>query len=106
MDWLILRDVLNTVCNIMSATYKAVGGGWGEWRERVGGLMMPVDTTDQVVYTVGQTDGYSSPDHAMRRANVKWNSLGPQATLLMHPSGPKGSVLVLHGLIGSAKSCL
>jgi len=35
---------------------------------RVGGLMMPVDTGNQVVCTVGQTDGHSSPDHTMRRA--------------------------------------
>jgi len=27
MDWLILRDVLNSACNIMNATYKGVG----EW---------------------------------------------------------------------------
>jgi len=65
---------------------------------------MPVDTTDQVVCTAGQTDGHSIPDHTTRRADVKWNSLGPQATLLMHPSGPTGSVVVLHGLIGLAKA--
>jgi len=34
---------------------------------------------------------YSSPDHTTRKADVEWNSLRPQATLLMHPSGPKGS---------------
>jgi len=34
--------------------------GWGGW---VGGLMMPLDTGDQVVCTVGQTDGHRSPDH-------------------------------------------
>jgi len=38
MDWLILRDVLNTACNITSVVYKGVGvcegggedgrGGW------------------------------------------------------------------------------
>jgi len=72
----------------MSATYKGVG---------------PVGTAGRVVCTVGQTDSHSSPDHTTRRADVEWNSLGPQATLLMHPSGPIGSVLVLHGLIGSAK---
>jgi len=65
-----------------------VGGKWRGWRGRMGRLMMPSDTDDQVVCTVGQTDGHSSPDHATRRADVKWNSLGQQATLLMHPSGP------------------
>jgi len=99
MDWLILRDVLNTACNIMSATYKG-------WRVRVGGLMKPVDTVNQVVYTVGQTDGHSNPDHTTRRAGYEWNSLRPQATLLMYPSGPTGSVLLLCGLIGLAKSRL
>jgi len=79
--------------------------GWGEWRG-IGGLTVSVDTADQVVCTVGQTDSHSSPNHNMRRADVKWNSLGPQDSLLMHPSGPTGSVLVLYGLIGSEKSCL
>jgi len=82
-------------------------GRWvGGWRRRVGGLTMHSDTGNQVVGIVGQTDGHSSPDYATRRADVEWNSLGPQATLLMHPSGSTGSVLVLRGLIGSAKSCL
>jgi len=46
----------------------------------VGGLTMPSDTGDQVVCTVGQTDGHSSPDYTTRRADVEWSSLGPQAT--------------------------
>jgi len=71
---------------------------------RVGWLTMLSDTGDQVVCTVGQTDSYSSPDHTTRRADIEWNSLGPQATLLMHPSGPTGSVLVLHGFIWPAKA--
>jgi len=29
LNWLVLRDVLNTTCNIMSATYK----GWAGRRE-------------------------------------------------------------------------
>jgi len=45
--------------------------GWGGWRGRMGGLMMPSDTDDQVVCTVGQTDGHSSSDHTTRRADVK-----------------------------------
>jgi len=57
----------------------------------VGGLVMPLDTGNQVVYIVGLTDGHSSPDYTTRRADVEWNSLGPQATLLMYPSGPIGS---------------
>jgi len=67
---------------------------------------MPSDTGDQVVCIVDQTDGHSNPYHTTRRADVKWNSLGPRATLLMSPSGPTGSVMVLHDLIGLAKSCL
>jgi len=66
--------------------------------------MMPVDTADQIVCTVSQTDGHSNPDHTMKRADIEWNSLGPQATPLMHPSGLTGSVLVLCGLIESAKA--
>jgi len=76
------------------------GGGRGD------GLTMLSDTGDQVVCTVGQTDSHSSPDHTTRRADVEWNSLGPQATLLMHNSGPTGSELVQHGFIESAKSHL
>jgi len=74
--------------------------------ERAGRLMMPSNTGDQAVCKVGQTDGHSNPDHTMRRADVKWNNLGPHATLLMLPSGPTGSVMVLHGLIRLAKSHL
>jgi len=85
----------------MDAAYKGVGR-WGGWRERMGGLTMPLDTGDQAVCTVGQTDGHSNPDHTTRRANVKWNSLGPHATLLMSTSGPAGSVIVPHGLTGFA----
>jgi len=68
--------------------------------------MMPSDTGNQVVCTVGQTDGHSNPYHTTKRADVEWNSLGSHATLLKPPSGPTGSVMVLHGLIVSAKSCL
>jgi len=82
------------------------GGRWGGWSGRVGGLTMLSDTDDQAVCTVGKTDVHSSPDHTMRRVDVKWNSLGPQATLLMHPSGSTGSELVLYGLISPAKSRL
>ena len=80
------------------------GGGDGGWRGRVGGLMIPSDIGDQVVCTVGQINSHSSPDHTTRRADIMWNSLAPQVTLLMHPSGPTGSVLVLCGLIGLAKA--
>jgi len=35
LDWLILRDILKTACDIMNATYKGVGGweegGEGRW---------------------------------------------------------------------------
>jgi len=51
-----------------------VRGGWmggRGWRGRVGGLTMPVDTANQVVCTVGQTDGNSSPLHTTRRADVE-----------------------------------
>jgi len=72
----------------------------------VGGLTMLSDTGNQVVCTVGQTGAHSSPDHTTRRADIEWNSLGPQATLLMHPSGPTGSELVHHGFIGLEKSHL
>jgi len=77
MNWLNLRDILNTACNIMSAAYK----GW------VGRLTMPVDTVNQVVCTVSQTDGHSNPDHTTQSVDIEWNSLGPHATLLMLPSG-------------------
>jgi len=80
--------------------------GWGGRRGRVSGLTTLSDTVNQVTCTVGQTDAHSSSDHAMRRADVEWNSLGPQATLLMYPSVPTGSELVQHGFIGLEKSHL
>jgi len=84
-----------------------IRGGQVERRVgRVGGLMMLSDTGDQVVCTVGQTDSHSSPYHNTRRADFKWNSMEPHSTLLKSPSGPTGSVMVLHGLIELAKSCL
>jgi len=64
----------------------------GGLRRRVGGLTMPADTADQAVCTVGKTNSHRSPDHTTKRADVKWNSLGPQANLLMHPSGLTRSV--------------
>jgi len=48
-----------------------VGVGWGGWRGKVGGSTMPSDIGNQVVCTVGQTDGYSNPDHSTRRTDVK-----------------------------------
>jgi len=69
MDRLILRDILNRACNIMNATNKGVGRQEGVGR--VGWLMLLSDTGDQVVCTVGQTDGHNSPDHTTRRADFK-----------------------------------
>jgi len=54
----------------------------------VGGLTMPLDTGDQVVCTVGQTDDHSNSYYTTRRADIEWNSLGPHATLLMPPQCP------------------
>jgi len=53
--------------------------GWvgGRGMGRVGGLMMPVDTGDQVICTVGQTDGHSSPDYTMSCADVHWTPSYP-----------------------------
>jgi len=72
----------------------------------VGGLMMPVDTANQVVCTVGQTDSHSNPDHTTSRADVQWNIIGPQVTLLMPLKGLAGLLMVLHDLTGSTKGCL
>jgi len=54
--------------------------GWAGEREvgRVGGLTIPVDTGDQVMCTMGQTDGYSSPDHTTSCADVQWDRIGPK----------------------------
>jgi len=74
-----------------------VGGLGGE----VGGLMMPLDTGNQVVCTVGQTDGHSSPYHTTSSADVQWDRIGLQATLLMPLKDLTWSIMVLHDLIGS-----
>jgi len=83
-----------------------VGEGCGGWRGRVGGLTMLSDTGDQVVCTVGQTDGHSSPYHTTSHAGVQWDRIGPQATLLMSLKGLIGSIMVLRDLTGSKTGCL
>jgi len=75
--------------------------GWGEWRGRVGGLTMLTDTGDRVVCTVGQTDGHSSPKHTTSHADVQWDRIGAQPTLLMPLKGLTGSIMALHVLTGS-----
>jgi len=68
----------------------------------VGGLTMLSDTGDQVVCTVGQTDGHSSPYHTMSHAYVQWDRIGPQATLLMPLKGSQDPlIMVLRDLTGS-----
>jgi len=76
--------------------------GWGGWRGRwVGGLMMLSDTGDQVMCTVSQTDGNSSPDHTTSQADVQWDGIEPQATLSMFLKGLTVSIMVLCDLTGS-----
>jgi len=84
-----------------------VGGrGWGGWRGRAGELTMLSGTGDQVVCTVGQTDGHSSPYHTTSRAGIEWDRIGPQATLLMPLKGLTGSIVFFHDLTGSKTGCL
>jgi len=90
-----LRGALNT---ITSPVYNRMG-----W---VDGLTMPLDTANKVVYTVGQTDGHSSPDHTTSRADVQLDRIGPQATLLMPLKGLTGSIMVLCDLTGSTTNRL
>jgi len=40
----------------------------------------------------------------MNQADIQWNSLGLQATLLMPLDDPTGSILVFHGLTGQQKA--
>jgi len=58
---------------------------WQEGMGRADGLMMPSDTGEKVVYTVGQIDGHSNPYHTTRRAYIEWNSLRPHATFPQWP---------------------
>jgi len=84
-----------------------VGGrGWEGWRGRVGGFTISVDTGNQVMVTVGQTDGYNSPDYTMSCADVQWDRIGPQATPLMPLKGLTGSIMVLCDLTGLTTGCL
>jgi len=54
-----------------------VGGrGWGGWMGRVSGFTMPVDIGEQVMCTVGQTDGHNSPDYTTSCADVQWDKIG------------------------------
>jgi len=68
--------------------------------------MMPVDTGDQVMCTVGQTDGHSSPNYTMSHVDIQWDRIGPHATLLMPLKGLTGSIMVLCDLTGSTISRL
>jgi len=82
-----------------------VGGEWGKREvgrvEGEGGrLMMLSNTCDQVVCTVGQTDGHSSPYHTTSHAGMQWDRIGPQAILLMPLKGITVSIMVLHDLTG------
>jgi len=97
LDWLVLGDILKTACNIMDATNKGVNWWVGDG---MGGLTMLSDTSDQVTCTVGQTDGHSSPNYTTRKANVQWDRIGPQATLLMPLKSLTGSIMVLCDLTG------
>jgi len=72
----------------------------------VGELPMFSDTGNQVVCTVGQTDGHSSPYNTTSRADVQWDRIGPQATLLMPLKGLTGSIMVFCDLTGSKRSHL
>jgi len=72
----------------------------------VGGFMMPVDTGNQGMCTVGQTDGHNSPDYTTSHADVQWDRIGPQATLLMPLKGLTGSIMVLRDLTGLITGCL
>jgi len=66
--------------------------------------ILPADTA---MCTLGQTDGHNSHDHTTSQANIEWNSLGPQATLLEPLAASQDSyVLFLRDLIESAKSHL
>jgi len=85
----------------MNATNKGVGGWVGVGRVRVGGLTMLSDTGDQVMCTVGQTDGHSSPDYTTSQADMQCDRIGLQVTLLMPLKGLTGSIMVLHDLTGS-----
>jgi len=72
----------------------------------VGGLMMPLDTGDQVVCTVGRTDGHSSPYTPRVMQAYNGTRIGPKATLLMPLKGLTGSIMVLRDLTGSKTGCL
>jgi len=47
-----------------------------------------------------QTDSHSSPDHTTSHAEVQWDGVGPQSTLLMPLKGLTGSIMVFHDLTG------
>jgi len=47
-----------------------------EWEEWLGGLTLPVDTSNQLVCPVGQADCHSCPDHIMSQ-DVQWTPSHP-----------------------------
>jgi len=60
------------------------GGGW---------FTMPVDTGNQVMCTVGQTDGHNSPDYTTSRADVQWDRIEPKLPI----NAPQGPHMVYYG---------
>jgi len=88
----------------MNATY----GGWGGWKGRVGGLTMLSDTGNQVmcIQWAMQSVGHSNPDYTTSHADIQWDRIGPQATLLMPLKDLTGSTMVLCDLTESTKSHL
>jgi len=72
----------------------------------VGWLTMPADIANQVLCTVDQEDSHSTPDHTTFQADMQWNRIAPQVTLLMPLNGLTGAVLVFHDLTGSTKGSL
>jgi len=67
----------------------------------MGGLTMLSDIDNQVMCTVDLTDGHRSPYHTTSRADVQWDRIGPQATLLIPLKGLTESIMVLCDLTGS-----
>jgi len=80
-------------------------GGWeggeeGGWVNDAGRHRRPV------MCIVGQTDSHNSPDYTVSRADVQWDRIGPQVTLLMPLKGLTVSIIVLRDLTGSTTSRL
>ena len=86
-------------CNIMSGTYKRLGGD-GKGGQPEVSYTFNGNTGSSVVSSINDRSRYNPQD----KWSVVGSSLAPLTSLLMPFTGSTGPVMYLHGLTGSVKT--